>query len=109
MRDEGLTADDIVDALASNDASSALQGWDREPETVEQTLVHGVGAVEATPARLLTFRPEFGDEGPHFAIDVVFFVEPWAYLVQHVTPPGEELADRYVFERWLEAVRIDPT
>jgi hypothetical protein len=104
--DVGASADDVADALAANDAASALQGWQREPETVERSVVRPVAGDEAIPARLLTFRPEFADDGPRFATDVVFFAEPWAYLVQHLTPPGDELADRYRFERWLEGVRV---
>jgi hypothetical protein len=109
IRDAGLTAEDVVDALAANDVSSALEGWHREPETLERALIRRADGDEATPARLLTFRPDFDDSGPHAAIDVVFYDEPWAYLIQHLTPSGDELADRYLFERWLEGVRIDPT
>jgi len=110
FRDSGATADDIADALAAHDAASALEGWQREPETIERAVVHQVGADkgdEVIPARLLTFRPELDGYGPRFGADVVFFAEPWSYLIQHLTPPGDELADRYRFERWLESLRVD--
>jgi hypothetical protein len=96
----------VLDAFAAADARSALAGWGREPETVERALV-GSARTER-PATLLTFRPDFDDSGPHHAIDVVLYVEPWSYLFQHLTPLGDELADRYRFERWLQGVMFLP-
>jgi hypothetical protein len=107
IRASGVSTDDVLDALAASDASSALEGWGRRPETVERASVGRSGTDAPIPARLLTFRPDFEDTGPHVAIDVVFFVEPWTYLVQHLTKPGDEIGDRYRFERWLEGVRVD--
>jgi hypothetical protein len=101
-----LPVEQVLDALASIASTDARRAWNRDPETTEVAQIGGADSEVAVPARLLTYRPDFDDIGPGFAIDVVAFVDPWAYAIQLVTASGDELADRYVFERILKGVRF---
>jgi hypothetical protein len=74
--------------------------------TVEPARIGGSDGENTVPARLLAFHPEFDDFGTVLALDVVAFVDPWAYHFQYLAPIGNELADRYLLERTLEGARF---
>lgn len=102
------TTDQVVDSLVPYDVQSAKEGWGRDPLTVEMaTIGTGKKGRAVTTGRLLLFLPDFGDTGPAVGLDVVTWREPWAYFIQFITPRGDDLPDRYLFERILESVRFD--